>query len=223
MTAFDVANASDLKKLNDFLETNSYLSGCTLPGQEDAIVLKCIKEAPCMNTYPAAFAWWFSLVLFTDAVKAEWGKSTCNKKDNNNTKKECNEKKPAEEDDDLDLFGDDDGEEAKKVQEELKAQMKKPAKKVPVAKSSVVLDIKGYDDTVDLKKIGDWILSSIVKDGLVWQDKYKLVPHVYGTFKLQVTMIIEDAKISTDDISDIITEKFEDDVQSVDIAEFSKI
>jgi elongation factor 1-beta len=56
---------------------------------------------------------------------------------------------------------------------------------------------------------------SIEKDGLVWGAS-KLVPVGYGIKKLQITLVIEDDKISLSDLEEEIQE-FEDYVQSTDI------
>ncbi|GFR87738.1 elongation factor 1-delta, partial [Elysia marginata] len=50
----------------------------------------------------------------------------------------------------------------------------------------------------------------------------KLVPVGYGINKLQICCVVEDDKISTDFLEEEIT-KFEDHVQSMDIAAFNKI
>lgn len=50
----------------------------------------------------------------------------------------------------------------------------------------------------------------------------KLVPLAYGIKKLQIICVIEDEKVSTEELSEKI-EGFEDFVQSVDIAAFNKI
>ena len=50
----------------------------------------------------------------------------------------------------------------------------------------------------------------------------KLVPVGYGINKLQVMCVVEDEKVSIDELSEKICE-FEDYVQSVDIAAMSKI
>lgn len=50
----------------------------------------------------------------------------------------------------------------------------------------------------------------------------KLVPVGYGIKKLQIMCIVEDEKVSVDDLTEEIT-GFEDFVQSVDIAAFNKI
>lgn len=51
----------------------------------------------------------------------------------------------------------------------------------------------------------------------------KLVPVGYGIKKLQITCVVEDEKISIEELSEDITTQFEDNVQSVDVAAFNKI
>lgn len=55
----------------------------------------------------------------------------------------------------------------------------------------------------------------IEKDGLVWGAS-KLVPVGYGVNKLQISLVVEDEKISLQDLEDEIA-GFEDYVQSIDI------
>lgn len=50
----------------------------------------------------------------------------------------------------------------------------------------------------------------------------KLVPACYGINKLQIMCVVEDDKVSVDDLVDQIQE-FDELVQSVDIAAFNKI
>uniref|UniRef100_A0A8B9EW06 Elongation factor 1-delta n=1 Tax=Amazona collaria TaxID=241587 RepID=A0A8B9EW06_9PSIT len=133
----------------------------------------------------------------------------------------------AEEDDDndIDLFGSDDEEEdqeAAKVREErLRQYAEKKAKKPGlIAKSSILLDVKPWDDETDMTKMEECV-RSIHMDGLVWGAS-KLVPVGYGIKKLQIQCVVEDDKVGTDILEEEIT-KFEDYVQSVDIAAFNKI
>jgi translation elongation factor EF-1beta len=58
-------------------------------------------------------------------------------------------------------------------------------------------------------------------DGLLWGQAQKK-PLAYGIFKLVINCVIEDDKVSSDDLVEKI-EAFEDFVQSVDIAAFQKI
>ncbi|XP_074000831.1 elongation factor 1-delta [Numenius arquata] len=138
-------------------------------------------------------------------------------------------KKPAaaeeDDDDDIDLFGSDDEEEdqeAAKVREErLRQYAEKKAKKPGlIAKSSILLDVKPWDDETDMAKMEECV-RSIHMDGLVWGAS-KLVPVGYGIKKLQIQCVVEDEKVGTDILEEEIT-KFEDYVQSVDIAAFNKI
>ena len=125
-------------------------------------------------------------------------------------------------DDDVDLFGSDDDEEAdearkKRVEEYAAKKSKKPGL---VAKSSVVLDVKPWDDETDMKLL-EAEVRKIEMDGLLWGAS-KLVPLAYGIKKLQIVTVIEDDKVSVDELSERICE-IEDYVQSVDIAAFNKI
>ncbi|XP_052086409.1 elongation factor 1-delta-like isoform X1 [Mytilus californianus] len=134
---------------------------------------------------------------------------------------------PADDDDedDFDLFGDDDEEaqaEAEKIkQERIKAYAEKKSKKpVLIAKSSIVLDVKPWDDETDMKEL-EKCVRTVVMDGLVWGNS-KLVPVGYGIKKLQIMCVVEDDKVGTDDLEEAITH-FEDYVQSVDVSSFNKI
>uniref|UniRef100_A0A2P2I049 Elongation factor 1-delta-like n=1 Tax=Hirondellea gigas TaxID=1518452 RepID=A0A2P2I049_9CRUS len=137
--------------------------------------------------------------------------------------------KPVEEDDDddVDLFGSDDDEEeesaeAARIREErLKSYAEKKSKKVtPVAKSSVLLDCKPWDDETDFKKM-EAAIRDIKMDGLVW-GAAKLVPLAFGIHKLSILVTVVDEKVSIDDLSEQI-EAIEEYVQSVDVAAFNKV
>ncbi|RUS78365.1 hypothetical protein EGW08_013885 [Elysia chlorotica] len=138
-------------------------------------------------------------------------------------------KKPApaddDDDDDLDdedLFGSDD-EETKAIKEKrLAAYAEKKAKKpVIIAKSSVLLDVKPWDDETDMVELEKKV-RSIEQDGLLWGAS-KLIEVGYGIKKLQIMSVIEDDKVSVDDLQEKITTDFEDLCQSVDVAAFNKI
>ncbi|XP_043827415.1 elongation factor 1-delta isoform X5 [Dromiciops gliroides] len=141
------------------------------------------------------------------------------------TKKAATPAEDDEEDDDIDLFGSDDEEEDKEAarlrEERLRQYAEKKAKKPGlIAKSSILLDVKPWDDETDMAKLEECV-RSIQLDGLVWGGS-KLVPVGYGIRKLQIQCVVEDDKVGTDILEEEIT-KFEDYVQSVDIAAFNKI
>lgn len=125
----------------------------------------------------------------------------------------------------MDLFASDeegDTEAADKLREERLAAYaaKKSTKPALIAKSSIILDVKPWDDETDMKTMEEKV-RTIVMDGLLW-GAAKLVPVGYGIKKLQICCVIEDDKVSVDLLQETI-EGFEDLVQSVDIAAFNKI
>merc|ERR1712154_94762 len=129
-----------------------------------------------------------------------------------------------DDDEDVDLFGSDDEEEeesedAKRVREERLAAYaaKKSKKPALIAKTSVLLDVKPWDDETDLEAM----LKSIEMDGLVWGASKK-VPVGYGINKIQVMCTVEDDKVSIEELQEKI-EEFEDYVQNCDVAAMNKI
>ncbi|KAM7012202.1 uncharacterized protein LKV04_022733 isoform 4-T4 [Tautogolabrus adspersus] len=127
-----------------------------------------------------------------------------------------------DDDDDIDLFGSDEDEEAEKIKEQrLKEYAERKAKKPGlIAKSSILLDVKPWDDETDMAKLEECV-RSVQADGLLWGTS-KLVPVGYGIKKLQIACVVEDDKVGTDLLEEEIT-KFEDYIQSVDVAAFNKI
>ena len=233
---FSTENATKLMEIESFLANNIYLSGEALPNQEDARILDSIKDAPDRAKYPNLFAWWWNLCLFQPAARELWGGKADHdeKKDKKDEKKAQGKKpvakKPVEEDDDddiddVDLFGGVTEEEKQALEEDKKKkeEEKKKAKKVVIAKSRVTFDVKAYEVEQDFDNLASRVLGAIKKDGLVWQDSYEIVPIGFGIKCLRLTMIIEDDKISADDILEEIQNTWEDEVQSCDIFEFNKV
>jgi len=129
-------------------------------------------------------------------------------------------------DDDFELFGSDDDEESaekKKLTEQRLADYaaKKSKKPGPIAKSSVILDVKPWDDETDMEELEKQV-RAIQRDGLVWGGG-KMIPLAYGIRKLQIICVIEDDKVSVDDLIETIQDDIADHVQSVDIHAFNKI
>ena len=94
-------------------------------------------------------------------------------------------------------------------------------KAAPIAKSLIIFEVKPYEAETDLDALASKILA-IEMDGLFWKTEYKKEPIAYGVNKIVIGCVVEDAKVSTDDLQEAI-EAFEDEVQSVDIAAFNKI
>lgn len=131
-----------------------------------------------------------------------------------------------EDDDEVDLFGSDEEEEedpevvAQREQRLADYKKKKEGKAKPAAKSIVTMDVKPWDDETDLEELKANVLA-IEMDGLVWGGS-KFVAVGFGIKKLQVNVVIEDEKVSLDDLQAKIEED-EDHVQSTDIAAMQKL
>jgi elongation factor 1-beta len=83
-----------------------------------------------------------------------------------------------------------------------------------------MLTQKITDDETDMVGLESSV-RGIEKDGLVWGAS-KLIPVGFGIKKLQINLVVEDEKISLDELQEEIQE-FEDYVQSTDIAAMQKL
>eukprot|EP00994_Dinema_validum_P004515 NODE_2568_length_673_cov_997.552885_g2108_i0.p2 GENE.NODE_2568_length_673_cov_997.552885_g2108_i0~~NODE_2568_length_673_cov_997.552885_g2108_i0.p2 ORF type:complete len:161 (-),score=52.72 NODE_2568_length_673_cov_997.552885_g2108_i0:135-617(-) len=89
-----------------------------------------------------------------------------------------------------------------------------------VGKSSIILDLKPWDDETDLQAMEDCV-RGIEITGLHWGAS-KLVPVAFGIKKLQIMLTIIDDLVSSDDIEDAVMAK-EDFVQSMDVVAWNKV
>merc|ERR1711992_288624 len=220
----DLSSAAGLKALNEFLADNSYIEGY-VPSQADVAVFDALKgKAPAKDAYPHAARWYAHISSFEAGGRKQFPKS---QKDA--ASYVSGGAAPAaadDDDDDVDLFGSDDEEEeseeaAKIRQERLDAYAAKKAKKPAlIAKTSVLLDCKPWDDETDMDAMLKAV-KTIEMDGLVWGAS-KRVPVGYGINKLSVMCVVEDLKVSIDELQEKICE-FEDFVQSCDVAAMNKI
>jgi elongation factor 1-beta len=223
----DFVSDAGLTLANNFLSTRSYIVGST-PSQADVVTFKAFSAAPDAEKYPHAARWYKHIASYEsefstlpgDSSKAftAYGPET--------TELPSNPKdKPEEEDDDEDLFGSDSEEEDPEVVAERNKRLdeykaKKANKPKPAAKSLVTMEVKPWDDETNLEEL-EANVRSIEKDGLVWGAS-KWVPLAFGIKKLQINLVVEDEKVSTDELQGQI-EEFEDHVQSTDIAAMQKL
>merc|ERR1711939_383428 len=230
MGFLDFASDAGMALLDNWVKTRSYIVGYS-PSQADVKSFQAIKTAPKPENYPHAYRWYKHIQSFEPEFSSLPGDPT---KEYTAYGPESHElptnpaKAPnaAADDDEVDLFGSDDEEEdqeAKRVKEErLKQYAEKKAAKgpKPAAKSMVSLDVKPWDDETDMQALEESV-RSIEKDGLVW-GLSKLVPVGFGIKKLMINLVVEDEKISLDELQEEI-DGFEDYVQSSDIAAMQKI
>ncbi|XP_066250350.1 elongation factor 1-beta' [Euwallacea similis] len=205
-------------ELNKFLEDKSYINGYQI-SKSDIDTANQLAKAPNANQ-PHALRWYNHIKSFTAEELKSIGASPLAAGKPTITP-------AAEHDDDgddLDLFDSDteeDAEAAKIRAARLQAYSEKKAKKPElIAKSSVILEVKPWDDETNMKEM-ETCVRNITMEGLLWGAS-KLVPVGYGINKLQIMCVVEDEKVSIDELTEKIQE-FEDFVQSVDVAAFNKI
>merc|ERR1712173_532712 len=216
----------DLNKLNDFLLSRSYVDGWCVSG-EDVALFKKLASKPS-SSHQNVLRWWNHINSFAAAFNGLESQL----KNVSAAPAAANDDEDDDDDDDDDFFAssDEEDEESKKAAEELKAKRvaeynarkaaKEEKKGKTIAKSSITFDVKPWDDETDLDALCAKI-KEIEMDGLLWGTAQKK-PLAYGIFKLVINCVVEDDKVSSDDLIDQI-EGFEDEVQSVDIAAFNKI
>lgn len=90
-----------------------------------------------------------------------------------------------------------------------------------VAKSLVLLDIRPAEANEDLNALAKKIIS-IKKTGLFWKTEYKIEEIGFGVSKLIIGVVVEDEKVSVDDLIDHLTKTYPTEVQSVEIMSFDK-
>jgi len=223
----DFVSDGGLTLLDSWVKTRSYIGGYG-PSQADVVSFKAVTKEPAVEKYPNAYRWYNHMKSYEsefstlpgDPSKAyttygpEASTVSMNPKD-----------APAAEEDDMDLFGSDEEEEDPEIVAEREKRLadykkKKEGKAKPAAKSIVTLDVKPWDDETDMNELKANLLK-IDMDGLVWGGS-QFIAVGFGIKKLQINCVIEDDKVSLDDLQEKIAED-EDHVQSSDIAAMQKL
>ncbi len=227
---FYVGSEAGLKKLNEYLLTRSYITGYQA-SKDDIIVHAAFAKAPSAD-YVNVSRWYnhIEALLRISGVSGEGSGVTV--EGSASITEEAMATPPTadtkaavaedDDDDDVDLFGEE-TEEEKKAAEERAAAVKASGKKKESGKSSVLLDVKPWDDETDMKKLEEAV-RSVQMEGLLWGAS-KLVPVGYGIKKLQIMMTIVDDLVSVDTIIEerLTEEPINEYVQSCDIVAFNKI
>ena len=190
---------TDAKTLEATLKNQQWVGG-QLPTAADVEAFVALKDTTLSAAdQPHVFAWFNLVSKFTDAVRGTWS-AAAPAKAGKGGKKDKKEEKKAEEDDDMDLFGDDNEEDvaaAKAAADKAKSQKK--VKKVVIAQSLVLFEVKPLDSETDLDILGARILT-LTGDGIFWKTEFKKEPIAYGLFKIIIGVTVEDEKVSVDDL-----------------------
>ncbi|KAJ5682220.1 Elongation factor 1-beta [Penicillium macrosclerotiorum] len=224
----DFVSDAGLTLANNYLATRSYIVGHE-PSQADVVTFKAFSAAPDAAKYPHVARWYKHIASYESEFSALPGDASqaFTAYGPESTELPVNPKdKPEEDDEEEDLFGSDSEEEDAAVVAERNKRLedykaKKAAKgPKPAAKSLVTLEVKPWDDETNLEEM-EANVRAIEMDGLVWGAS-KLVAVGFGIKKLQINLVVEDEKVSTDELQSQIEED-EDHVQSTDIAAMQKL
>ena len=222
---FNVNAEAGLQKLDGYLLSRSYISGYQA-SKDDLAVYSEFSVAPpstCTNV-----ARWYNhidaLLKLSGVTAPGQGVKVLSSVVPETSTTDVAEAPAADDDDDsdVDLFGEE-TEEEKKAAEERAAKAKASTKKKESGKSSVLLDVKPWDDETDMVKLEEAV-RSIKMEGLLWGAS-KLMPVGYGIKKLQITMTIIDDLVSVDTLIEdhLCVEPANEYIQSCDIVAFNKI
>ncbi|CAG2175896.1 unnamed protein product [Oppiella nova] len=206
----DLKSDAGLTKLNQHLESRSYIEGYTA-SQSDVVIVDALSSVD--KKYPHLSRWYTHIKSYAPNERKAYVFITTvtaigliinvfagvkkSLADFGITSGGGTAAKAEDNDDDFELFGSDDevvDEEAEKAKaERVQAYHEKKSKKAAViAKSNVILDVKPWDDETDMKAM-EAKVRTIAMDGLIWGVS-KLVPLAYGIFKLQIVCVVEDEK-----------------------------
>ncbi|XP_057822047.1 elongation factor 1-delta [Cryptomeria japonica] len=228
VTFANLHTTAGVQQLDEFLLSRSYITGYQA-SSDDITVFCSLGKAPG-SEYINATRWYYHVAALlhprfsTKGVGVQIGAAVENSSAAPETPPPSSSKAPAEDDDDddVDLFGEE-TEEEKKAAEERAASVKTKTKSKESGKSSVLLDVKPWDDETDMQKLEEAV-RSVQMEGLFWGAS-KLVPVGYGIKKLQIMMTIIDDLVSVDGLVEdqLTAEPCNEYIQSCDIVAFNKI
>ncbi|GLT63586.1 hypothetical protein SLA2020_361420 [Shorea laevis] len=221
ITFSDLHTEAGLKSLDKFLAGKTYISGNKL-SKDDIKVYAAVLGKPA-DSFPNASKWYEC--VSSHLANSFPGKAVGVRIGGKGAPAAAAPAKADAgdgDDDDLDLFGDE-TEEEKKAAEEREAAKKASSKKKESGKSSILMDIKPWDDETDMKKLEEAV-RSVEMPGLLWGAS-KLAPVGYGIKKLQIMLTIVDDLVSVDSLIEehLTAEPCSEYVQSCDIVAFNKI
>ncbi|GER48567.1 elongation factor 1-delta [Striga asiatica] len=194
VTFYDLSSAAGLKKLDDYLLSRSYITGYQA-SKDDLTIHAALSKPPSSDYVNVSLEFLVKEVVSRLRVRLQLQPLLLRtpRQDIHVTASAAED----DDDDDVDLFGEE-TEEEKKAAEERAAAVKASSKKKKSGKSSVLMDVKPWDDETDMKKLEEAVRSV--------QMEAKLVPVGYGIKKLQIMITIVDDLVSVDTlIEDYLT------------------
>ena len=216
----------DLAKLNTFLADKTFCCGYALT-TEDVAVFNALP-ADC-SSFPHVCR--FQKMVAAVPLGAKLPKGASSGMVGGAARPSIPAPAAAEDDGEMDLWGDEeDDEEAeaanearlKAIADEMRAKKAAAGKlKVTIAKSSVVLDVKPWDDETDLVAMEKEV-RKVTPEGLEWQAS-QLEDIGYGIKKLRIMVQVWDDEVSVEDDLVEVIQGFDEWVQSCDVFAFNKV
>uniref|UniRef100_A0ACD5YBL5 Uncharacterized protein n=1 Tax=Avena sativa TaxID=4498 RepID=A0ACD5YBL5_AVESA len=218
VTFSDLHTAEGLKALEAHLAGKTYISGDGI-SKDDIKVFAAVPTKPGAE-FPNAARWYDTIAAATASRFPGKAAGVSASSAPAAAAPAAASAMDVDDDDDLDLFGDETEEDKAAAAERAAA---KPAKKKESGKSSVLMDIKPWDDETDMKKLEETV-RSVQMEGLTWGAS-KLVAVGYGIKKLQIMMTIIDDLVSVDTLVEEVLQEppHNEYIQSCDIVAFNKI
>lgn len=244
LTFDNLKTDAGLKQLNTYLVGRTFVFGIE-PSNADLTLMGLVGDkCPDASKYANVARWFNYISGFEAAEQKKFGKTSLTVSTGSAAAKTAGATKDDEDDEDSDdLFGSDD--EDVDLEALAKADMAARAKKkkrAPLCRSQIIFDIKPSDVDVDLEEMADNIKEIevgkmekyvqkmkdfddervTVENICDWGEGHEVVPIAFGICKLQVSCCVLDDLMGTEDIEEILTEKFGDSIQSIDVAAFNK-
>ena len=228
-TAAELATPAGVGKANGFFSSRSYAVGFA-PSSEDAKMFATLKGVALDEKKAGHLVRYFKhLSAFSEAERKAWPAPAAAPAAAARpaSPKAAAAPAKAEVADDLDLFGDDDEEEAealKKLNEKMDAEKKaNKAGKGKGERSLIVLEVKPFDAETDLQAVAKGI-KTIEHEGIQnWGKEHKLMPIAFGVCKLAISAVVYDDLMDIDGLCELINAKYENDIQSIDCQAMSKV
>ncbi|SOV76252.1 elongation factor 1-beta [Plasmodium sp. gorilla clade G3] len=208
----NVKGEGDYKKLNSYFETHSYFDNYTL-GVNDLKIYHQINTVIKKDTYPHLYRWFYHISSLPEYILNQYDEEHKKNKGSATKAVTCSNNKSNKTtgdddvDNDIDLFGDDDNtkdsasnillEKKKQKEEELKKKKQKEKEK---NRSILIIEIKPKSIDTDISKIPKLVKQKIVDENIKWGEEVKKLPVAFGLYKLQMSCIIYDDFVNTNEL-----------------------
>lgn len=193
------------------------------PSASDVALFDALSKAPDAAKYPNVARFYNHIASFSADQRKKFGAVIGGAAAGKAAPAAAPAKAAAKDEDDVDLFGDDGDAAAAAVRVEAPKveEPKKKEKKQVVQKTICVYDVKPLEAETEPAEL-EKAVRSIQMDGLSWGETFKVEEIGYGIKKLVVQCVVEDEKVSLDELEEKLL-AFEDIIQSIDQLSMNKI